>query len=365
MRAWKYIISVMSAVLVSVLPVSAAGGGDAGQEEGFSAKELVLGHFEDSYWWHIGTFGQKEVNLYLPVILRSQATGWHCFSSRKLCEGASYLGFSIAPEGKYEGKVVETLSDGSVVRPFDLSLTRTAAALLLNSAIVLALVLGAARWYRRRKITETPRGLAALMEWAMETVEEDLIKPTVGENWRRFAPFLLTVFFFILINNFMSLLPFFPGGVNVTGNIAVTFVLALASFIVINLFGGRAYWKDIFWPEVPAWLKVPVPLIPLIEFVGIFTKPFALMIRLFANMLAGHAAIMCLICVIFVTVSMGAAVNASMTVVSLLFAVFMNALEVLVAFLQAYVFTMLSGVFIGLAQEGNVKKDKIVEKNKN
>ena len=136
MRAWKYIISVMSAVLVSVLPVSAAGGGDAGQEEGFSAKELVLGHFEDSYWWHIGTFGQKEVSLYLPVILHSPATGWHCFSSRKLYEGASYLGFSIAPEGKYEGKVVETLSDGSVVRPFDLSLTRTAAALLLNSAIV-------------------------------------------------------------------------------------------------------------------------------------------------------------------------------------------------------------------------------------
>ena len=138
----------------------------------------------------------------------------------------------------------------------------------------------------------------------------------------------------------------------------MTFVLALASFIVINLFGGRTYWKDIFWPEVPAWLKVPVPLIPLIEFVGIFTKPFALMIRLFANMLAGHAAIICLICVIFITAGMGVVMSTSMTVVSLLFAVFMNALEVLVAFLQAYVFTMLSGVFIGLAQEDAGKKVK-------
>lgn len=353
----EYIISVLLLVLLPVLPMSAADEPETGQD-GFSAKDVVLGHFEDSYWWHIGTFGDREVALYLPVILHSKATGWHCFSSRNLRDGASYEGFSIASEGKYKGKAVETLSDGSVVRPFDVSITRLVAALLFNSAIVLALVLGAARWYRRRKITDTPHGLAALMEWAIETVEDDLIKPSVGENWRRFAPFLLTVFFFILINNFMSLVPFFPGGVNVTGNIAVTFVLALASFIVINLFGGRTYWKDIFWPEVPAWLKVPVPLIPLIEFVGIFTKPFALMIRLFANMLAGHAAIICLICVIFITAGMGVVMSTSMTVVSLLFAVFMNALEVLVAFLQAYVFTMLSGVFIGLAQEDAGKKIK-------
>ena len=153
----------------------------------------------------------------------------------------------------------------------------------------------------------------------------------------------------------MGLVPFFPGGVNVTGNIAVTFVLALASFIVINIFGGRAYWKDIFWPDVPVWLKVPVPVIPLIEFVGIFTKPFALMIRLFANMLAGHAVIICLLCVIFVTAGSGVLLNTSMSAVSLLFSIFMNALELLVAFLQAYVFTMLSGVFIGLAQEGKKK----------
>ena len=157
-------------------------------------------------------------------------------------------------------------------------------------------------------------------------------------------------FFFIFINNMMGLIPFFPGGANVSGNIAVTLVLALCTFLAVNLFGTREYWKEIFWPEVPAWLKVPVPMMPAIELVGIFTKPFALMIRLFANMMAGHAVILSLTCVIFVTVSMGAAVNASMTFVSVLFSIFMNLLELLVAFLQAYVFTMLSAVFIGLAR---------------
>ena len=359
------VIAFLAAVLL-LLPfrpasAQAADTAAAAPAEELDPKSLVLGHLGDSYWWHIGTFGGREVSLYLPVIVRSSADGggWHFFSSCHLAEGASWEGFSIAPEGKYEGKIVEALPDGTMVRPFDLSMTKTVAALLLNSVIALAVILIPAKWYRRHQgVKEHPKGFTAFMEMAVESLQDDLIKPCVGENWKRFSPYLLTVFFFILINNFMSLIPFFPGGVNVTGNITVTFVLALASFLVINIFGGRAYWRDIFWPEVPAWLKVPVPIIPVIEFVGIFTKPFALMIRLFANMVGGHAAIICLICVIFVTAGMGVAVNGPMTVVSLLFAVFMNALEVLVAFLQAYVFTMLSGVFIGLAQEGKIEKSK-------
>lgn len=341
-------------------------GDSAAAEEEVDVKAIVLEHLSDSYWWHIGTFGDRSVSLYLPVIVRSSAEGggWHCFSSRYLADGASWDGFSIASEGEYEGKIVETLPDGTVVRPFDLSVTRTVAALLLNSVIVLLVILVPAGWYRRHRddVMAHPRGFTAFMEMAVEGLQDDLIKPCVGENWKRFSPFLLTVFFFILVCNFMSLIPFFPGGVNVTGNIAVTFVLALASFLVINIFGGRAYWKDIFWPDVPVWLKVPVPFMPVIEFIGIFTKPFALMIRLFANMVGGHAAILCLVCIVFVTAGMGVAMNASMTVVSVLFTVFMNCLEVLVAFLQAYVFTMLSGVFIGLAQEG--KTEKKVENQK-
>lgn len=154
----------------------------------------------------------------------------------------------------------------------------------------------------------------------------------------------------------MGLIPIFPGGANVTGNIAITLILALCTFFVVNFSGTREYWKDIFWPNVPSWLKVPVPLMPVVELFGVFTKPFALMIRLFANMMAGHSVILALTSLIFVTVSMGPAINGTMTVVSVLFGIFMNCLELLVAFIQAYVFTMLSAVFIGLARIEEHKK---------
>ena len=158
----------------------------------------------------------------------------------------------------------------------------------------------------------------------------------------------------------MGLIPIFPGGANVTGNIAITMVLAVCTFLAVNIFGTKAYWKDIFWPDVPWWLKVPVPMMPFIEFFGIFTKPFALMIRLFANMLAGHMAMLVLTCLIFISASMGPALNGPPPAPSVLFPPFMNALDFLVAFIQAYVFTMLSAVFIGLAQEEH--KEKAEEK---
>ena len=148
----------------------------------------------------------------------------------------------------------------------------------------------------------------------------------------------------------MGLIPFFPGGANVTGNIAITMVLAICTFLAVNIFGTKHYWKDIFWPDVPWWLKVPIPMMPFIEFFGVFTKPFALMIRLFANIMAGHTIILALTCLIFITATMGVAVNFGMTIVSVLFCAFMNCLELLVACLQAYIFTLLSANYIGLAK---------------
>ena len=145
-------------------------------------------------------------------------------------------------------------------------------------------------------------------------------------------------------------MPFFPGGANITGNIAVTLVLALFTFFTVNLFGNKHYWKEILWPDVPTWLKVPLPLMPAIEIIGMFTKPFSLMVRLFANILAGHFMILGVIAVIFLTAKMGAAVNGGLTVVAVVLGVFMDCLELLVAFIQAYVFTMLSAVFIGLSR---------------
>ena len=332
-------------------------------EEEPDVKRIVLGHVGDSYEWHIATAGGREWSLPLPVIVHSPSSGWHCFSAKRLRGGAEYEGLRIAADGDHAGKIVERQADGSDLRPLDLSITKTVAGLLLNSALVVALVLGAARWYRGRKPdAAAPRGVVGLFETLVESLVDDLIEPCVGPSYRRFAPYLLTVFCFIFLNNLMGLIPFFPGGANVTGNIAVALVLAVATFFVVNLSGSRHYWKDIFWPDVPTWLKVPVPIIPLIELVGVFTKPFALMIRLFANMLAGHAVILSLTCVVFVTVKMGAAVNASMTALSVLFSIFMNCLELLVAFLQAYVFTMLSAVFIGLAQERGGEADAGAEK---
>lgn len=329
------------------------------EAETVDVKGIVFGHIGDSYEWHVTNFGDTHVTIPLPVILYSRNSGWHVFLSSRLEEnGGTYEGFSFAPEGSpYEGKLVEYDEEGNAVRPFDISITKNVLGLLINSALLLAIILGVARWYKNRPVdSRAPGGFVGFMEMFIMMVNDDIIKNSIGPKYRKFAPYLLTVFFFIFINNLMSLVPIFPGGANVTGNIAITMVLALCTFFAVNLFGTKTYWKDIFWPDVPWWLKVPVPMMPFIEFLGILTKPFALMIRLFANMLAGHMAMLVLTCLIFISASMGVVLNTSLTVASVLFNIFMNMLELLVAFIQAYVFTMLSAVFIGLAQEEHKKE---------
>ena len=328
-------------------------------ENTVDVKDIVFSHIGDAYEAHITTWGKTHVTIPLPVIVYSHTSGWHCFLSSCLEEnGGSYEGLSVAPKGsRYEGKLVEYNEAGEPVRPWDISITKVTFALLFNSLLLLVIVLSLARWYKKRpQGASAPGGFIGLVEMLIMMVNDDIIKSCVGPNYRKFAPYLLTAFFFIFINNLMGLVPFFPGGANVTGNIAITMVLAVCTFLAVNLFGTKHYWKDIFWPDVPWWLKVPVPMMPFIELFGIFTKPFALMIRLFANMLAGHMAMLVLTCLIFISASMGPVLNGSLTVASVLFNIFMNALELLVAFIQAYVFTMLSAVFIGLAQEGSKEK---------
>lgn len=337
--------------------------GNEQKENTVNVKEIVFGHIGDSYEWHVTTWGNTQITMPLPIIVYSNATGWNCFLSSRLEEnGGSYEGFSIAPEGsKYEGKLVEHNAAGEEVRPWDISITKVTFALLFNSVLLLVIVLSVAHWYRKRpQGAKAPGGFVGFMEMFIMMVNDDIIKGCAGPNYRKFAPYLLTAFFFIFINNVMGLIPLFPGGANVTGNIAVTMVLALCTFFIVNIFGTKHYWKDIFWPDVPWWLKVPIPMMPFIEFFGILTKPFALMIRLFANMLAGHMAMLVLTCLIFISASMSPTLNGTLTVASVLFNIFMNALELLVAFIQAYVFTMLSAVFIGLAQEGT----KVTEEKK-
>lgn len=369
----KLIVKILFFILL-LLPL----GGYSKEAKDVDVKEIVLSHINDSYEWHIITARGKHISIPLPVIVYSKESGWNCFMSSHLHAGHEYRGFSVAEDGEYKGKLVEKLQDGTYVRPLDISITKTVAGLLINSMILLWLVLAVSRKYRNdRPDSEAKRGLAGMVEVIINFVIEDVIKPSLGEKYLKFTPYLLTIFFFILINNLMGLIPLFPAGVNVTGNISVTLVLAVSSFVVINLFGSKHYWKDIFWPDVPTWLKVPIPLMPLLEFIGIFTKPFSLMIRLFANIMAGHAVILILICIVFATVKLGYTINGAMSAVSVLLCIFMNCLELMVAFLQAFVFTMLTSVFIGFAQmEGehaekheetvaDELKDKLITENNN
>lgn len=312
--------------------------------------ELVFGHIGDAYEWHIATFGDTPVSIPLPVIVKS-STGWHVFCSSELEGGREHEGLYIAEGGAYDGKIVEKNAEGEEVRPFDISITKDVLGLFINSAVLIVIMMACVRWYKKHPIEQgAPRGGVGMMEALILMIYDDVIKGCVGEDYKRYAPYLLTAFFFVLVNNLMGLVPIFPGGANVTGNIAITLVLALCTFLLTNIFGTKEYWKEIFWPDVPTWLKAPVPMMPLIEFFGIFTKPFALMIRLFANIMAGHAAVLSLIAIIFITVKAGPVINGSMTFVAVVFGIFMNALEILVAFIQAYVFTMLSAVFIGLSR---------------
>ena len=314
--------------------------------------EILFGHTSDGYGWHITTWKGHHVTIPLPCIVHS-STGWHVFMSSELEHGHEYEGLFIAEEGRYEDKIVERGADEELVRPFDISITKNVASLMITGVLLVLIILGTARWYRRHDATETaPGGFTGLMEMMIMMVNDEIIKPSVGEKeYRKYAPYLLTAFFFIFLCNLLGLVPFFPGGANVTGNIAVTLVLAMFTFFAINLFGNKHYWKEILWPDVPVFLKFPIPIMQTIELFGVISKPFSLMVRLFANIMAGHMMVLGLVSVIFVTVKLGPVINGSMTVIAMLFGLVINALELLVAFIQAYVFTMLSAVFIGMSRQ--------------
>jgi F-type H+-transporting ATPase subunit a len=242
------------------------------------------------------------------------------------------------------------MADGTSVRPLDLSITRNVVQIWIVVAVLLVIFLSCARWYKKHDKTDNaPKGFVGAIELLVMMINDDVIKSSIGEkHYKPYAPYLLTVFFIILVTNLLGLIPIFPGGSNVTSNINITFFLAVCTFLAVNLFGNREYWKEIFWPDVPIFLKA-IPIMPAIELFGVFTKPFALMIRLFANMMAGHAMILAFTCVIFLGWTLGPTLGTSLNIFSAIMLLFMNALELLVAFVQAYVFTMLSAVFIGLA----------------
>ena len=327
----------------------------------FDSKSFIFGHTGDNYCYHITEINEKPVCIWLPVIVKCKDGGsWHCFSSKHICElkgnetfehnGAR---FRIEPikADKYPGKLVEVKPDGSLSRPFDISFTKNAFGIFLVCAFLLAFFLPAARMYKKNPMGK-PNKYQGLVEWLTYMVLDGIVKPNVPESKvNRFAPYLLTVFFFIFFANLFGLIPFFPFSANVTGNLSITLVLAVMTYIFVNVFGNKHYWKEVLWPDVPLFLKV-IPIMPIIEIISTITKPFALMVRLFANILAGHIIIMVLMALIFIISGMyGAGMGGVMSIVSIFMTVFMTAVELLVAYVQAYVFTMLSSIFIGMAQQ--------------
>lgn len=343
MRHIKYILLLL---LVFMSALASSANEKADEEGGLNIPEIVLEHLSDSYEWHIATYGDNHISIPLPIIIRSDATGeWHFCTSHSLPDNFYF-------NKEMHGKIYEKLPDGSTVRPLDLSITKTVAQIWIVVIVLICIFTYCSRWYKKHdERSQAPSGFVGMMEMLITTINDDVIKSSIGEkHYRKYSPYLLTVFFFILTANIMGLIPFFPGGANVTGNINVTFFLALCTMIAINLFGNKHYWKDIFWPDVPLFLKAyPVAVMPVIELFGVFTKPFALMIRLFANIMAGHAVILSFTCVIFLGWSMGVGYGLGLNTLSIVMLLFMNCLELLVAFIQAYVFTLLSAVFIGLA----------------
>jgi F-type H+-transporting ATPase subunit a len=309
------------------------------EDGGFNPGKLVIDHISDSHEWHLWGSHEHPVSIPLPVILYHAEKGWSCFLSSRFEHGhAAVDGYRLE-----EGKIVT--EDGSSF--YDLSITKNVMALFISVAILLWVFLSVAGTYRR-KAGVAPTGLQNAIEPMILFVRDDIARPAIGEkHYARFMPYLLTIFFFIWVNNLLGLIPIFPGGANVTGNIAVPLVLAMFTLVLTLVNGNKHYWRHIFaMPGVPIYV---LPIISLLEFVGIFLKPFVLMVRLFANIMAGHIVVLVFFCLIFVAGSSSAGAGFGTAVPSVAFTIFINGLELLVGFLQAFVFTFLSAIYFGMA----------------
>lgn len=323
------------------------------QKKELNVGSFIMEHVSDSYDWHITTIGHTHISIPLLVIIHSKKQGWQIFSSNKFHNPDKKYKNFVINEGDqvYNGKIMEIMPDGSEVRPFDISISKDVLALLMICLTLIWLFVSIANRYKKNP-NKGPKGLQMLFEPLILFVQDDIAKSVLGDKFKKYTPFLLTIFFFIFINNVMGLIPLFPGGYNLTGNITVTMVLATFTFIITTVSGTKHYWQHIFWsPVVPWWLKVPIPLMPIVEIVGVFTKPFVLMVRLFANMIGGHIVMLAFFSLIFIFGAINVGAGYGVSVISILFTVFDFFLELLVAFIQAYVFTLLSAIYFGLAIE--------------
>ena len=327
------------------------------EKKAFDAGEMIIEHISDAHEWHILTYNDFHLAIPLPVILLDNGK-LVTFSSGHFHHGTeAYNGYRILEEGENKGKIVKVLEEGETVDasakiPLDFSITKNVLSLFISVLLLCLIFISIANRYKKNPNT-APKGLQSLLEPLILFVRDDIAIPGLGKkNYERFMPFLLTIFFFIFLNNLLGLIPIFPGGANLTGNIAITLVLALFTFVITTFNGNKGYWTHIVnAPGVPWWLKFPIPLMPIVEIVGVITKPFVLMVRLFANMTAGHIILLGFMSLIFIFGNMNIAIGYGVSVFSIAFGVFMTMLELLVAFIQAYVFALLSAIYFGMAME--------------
>jgi F-type H+-transporting ATPase subunit a len=315
-----------SGLLGSVL---ASDGEPSGEPKKFDANEVILHHVVDDHQWHF----TDHLVLPLPIIIYSSEKGLDVFLSSNFYDEhhnpVDYNGY------KMEHNHILLADSGKAV--FDLSITKNVAMLLINATLLLFVFISVAKAYQNQS-GKAPKGLQSFIEPVVIFVRDEIVKPNIGHHYEKYLPYLLTLFFFILFGNLLGLL---PGAGNLTGNIAVTLTLAVLTFLITNLSGNRNYWAHIFWtPGVPLLLR---PLIMPVEIIGIFTKPFSLTIRLFVAITAGHIVLLSLICLTFIFSSYVVGFGASLVVV------FINLIELLVAGIQAYVFTLFTSLYIGMA----------------
>ena len=341
------VVSFVSIFLLNTINLFANEKEAAAKEEGsFNVTQTILEHIKDDHSWHL--WGHTTISL--PVILYSPQ-GFEVFSSAKLVdehhEPVVYKGKSDYKLVEGKTKIVNAAGEVDVAaskKLWDFSITKNVASLFISVIILLLVVLTAAGAYKKTGISSAPKGLQSFMEPIVLFVRDEIALPNIGaKRYAKYMPFLLTIFFLILTNNFLGLIPLFPGGANVSGNIAFTMTLAVCVFIVVNLSSNKNYWEHIFWMPGMHW-SMKLFLAP-IELIGVFNKPISLMIRLFANITAGHILVLSLVCLIFIFKTVYAAA------VAVPFVIFIFLIELLVAFLQAYIFTMLTAMYIGMASE--------------
>ncbi len=311
---------------------------DPSGEKTFNPGELITEHISDSHVWHFweGRYG----TIYLPVILYSSDRGIEMFSAAKF----------FGPDGQltdfngYKLEEDKIIPDDGSRKIFDFSITKNVTSIFISVILLCWIFFRVKRGYRVNE-GKPPRGIQSFFEPIIIYIRDEVAKPVIGPKYERFLPYLLTLFFFIWFNAMLALL---PGSANVMGNIAVTMTLAIFTFIITQVNGNKHYWKHIFnTPDVPWWLKLPIPLMPFVELLSVFTKPFSLTVRLFANMVAGHIVLLSLISLIFVFKSIWIGPG------SVVFGIFMYFLEIFVALLQAFIFTILSAMYFGEAIADN------------